>query len=58
MRPAGAYWTWIGLNVVLLAIALVVLLRELPWAYAVSMAVLGLFYHPIKVHFFLHNSRS
>ena len=58
MRPASAYWTWIGLNVVLLAIALVVLLRELPWAYAVSMAVLGLFYHPIKVHFFLHNSRS
>jgi hypothetical protein len=52
MRPAGAYWTWIGLNVVLLAIALVVLLRELPWAYAISMAALGLFYHPIKSIFF------
>lgn len=52
MRPTGAYWTWIGLNVVLLAIALLVLLRELPWAYAVSMAAFGLFYHPIKVHFF------
>jgi hypothetical protein len=52
MRPASAYWTWIGLNAVLLVIALVVLLRDLPWAYAVSMAALGVFYHPIKLHFF------
>lgn len=55
LRPASAYWTWIGLNVVLLGIALVVLLSELPWAYAVSMAALGLFYHPIEFHFFVAN---
>ncbi len=53
MRPASAYWAWIGLNVALLGIALVMLLSELPWAYAVSMAALALFYHPIRVHFFV-----
>src|SRR5208282_126505 len=51
LRPASAYWAWIGLNVVLLGIALVLLLSELPWVYAASMAALGLFYHPIRVHF-------
>ena len=51
MRPASAYWTWVGLNVAFLGIALVVLLQELPWSYAVSMAALGLFCHPIKTHF-------
>jgi hypothetical protein len=55
MTPRAAYWTWFGINVAALALALALLFREIPSLRTRQIMVLiplAILYPPLGTHFF------
>lgn len=55
MTPRAAYWTWFGINVAALALALVLLFREIPslrMRQVMALVPLAILYPPVGTHFF------
>jgi hypothetical protein len=55
MTPRAAYWTWFGINVAALALALVLLFRESPslrMRQIMALIPLAILYPPLATHFF------
>jgi len=55
MTPRAAYWTWFGINVAALALALALLFREIPslrMRQIMALVPLAILYPPLGTHFF------
>ncbi len=55
MTPQAAYWTWFGINVAALALALALLFREIPslrMRQIMALIPLAILYPPLGTHFF------